>query len=274
MGCIWAKFRLNPRRFFAGTIFTAAIGYLFKAYTARLLGADALGIYALGMTATGLASEIAGVGLCQGASKFVAAYAATGEVRKLQALLWRGAGWLALLHVAIGTFLIIGRKVIATQLYRAPEIAQNMCYFVSLMFLGAFTSFFGQALVGYKNIARADHNNEFYSAADGSQAGYEFQAGDIIQTKATFDKNGRADSNRFFVVYSVMLRDKADHTIFNNDTSDTFAQLVNVQDRFIDRKIPLQSLGIDNAPAPQIRIEEANSFAKILPYQVGRFQPR
>ena len=35
--------------FFAGTMFTAAIGYLFKIYLARKLGAEALGLYALGM---------------------------------------------------------------------------------------------------------------------------------------------------------------------------------------------------------------------------------
>jgi hypothetical protein len=32
--------------FFAGTMFTAVAGYLFKVYLARVLGAEALGIYA------------------------------------------------------------------------------------------------------------------------------------------------------------------------------------------------------------------------------------
>ncbi len=36
--------------FFAGSLFTAGAGYLFKIYVARVLGADGLGIYALGMT--------------------------------------------------------------------------------------------------------------------------------------------------------------------------------------------------------------------------------
>jgi hypothetical protein len=34
---------------FAGTIFTAVVGYAFKIYLARFLGADALGLYALGI---------------------------------------------------------------------------------------------------------------------------------------------------------------------------------------------------------------------------------
>lgn len=156
-----SDFRLHVSRisrqssvFLAGTIFTAAAGYLFKVYVARLLGAEALGIYALGMTATGLASEVAGVGLCQSATKFVAAYVATDQVQKLRGFLWRGAGTLALLHATIGIVLILGRRFIATTLYRAPEIAPNMIFFVCLMLVGAFTSFFGQALAGYKNVAR------------------------------------------------------------------------------------------------------------------------
>ena len=49
--------------FFAGTIFTAAAGYLFKIYLARVLGAEALGIYALGMTIVGLLGIFNALGL-------------------------------------------------------------------------------------------------------------------------------------------------------------------------------------------------------------------
>jgi len=41
--------------FFLGTIFTSLVGYLFKIYLARVLGAEALGIYTLGMTVVGFA---------------------------------------------------------------------------------------------------------------------------------------------------------------------------------------------------------------------------
>jgi hypothetical protein len=40
--------------FFAGAMFTAAAGYLFKIYVARVLGAEALGVYALGLTIVGI----------------------------------------------------------------------------------------------------------------------------------------------------------------------------------------------------------------------------
>ena len=53
--------------FFAGTLFTAVAGYLFKIYLARVLGADALGMYALGMTMVGFFGLFNGLGLAQAA---------------------------------------------------------------------------------------------------------------------------------------------------------------------------------------------------------------
>ena len=58
--------------FFLGTLFTAAAGYLFKIYVARVLGAGALGIYALGMTLVGFFGLFSGLGLPQAVVRFVA----------------------------------------------------------------------------------------------------------------------------------------------------------------------------------------------------------
>jgi O-antigen/teichoic acid export membrane protein len=139
--------------FLAGTIFTVGFGYLFKVYVARMLGAEALGIYALGMTATGLASVIAAVGLPQSAQRFVAAYSAKNERGKLRGFIWRSLGVLVLSHALAGSFLIVFKGFIGERLYHAPGVAQNMSLFVSLMFLGAFTSFFGEVLAGFKEVA-------------------------------------------------------------------------------------------------------------------------
>ncbi len=103
---------------------------------------------------------------------------------------------------------------------------------------------------------------------------FSFQVGDVIKTRSTFDKHGKANSNRFFVIYSLTLRDPvADATIFDSNTDDTLSRLVAVQDRSLDVKIPLQSLGLPGKISPGLRLQEANSFAKILPYQVTIFLP-
>src|SRR5712675_89305 len=75
--------------FFAGTIFTAAAGYLFKVYLARVLGAEALGIYALGMTIVGLLGIFNALGLPYSAVRFVASYTATGRFDLLRGFLVR-----------------------------------------------------------------------------------------------------------------------------------------------------------------------------------------
>jgi hypothetical protein len=98
---------------------------------------------------------------------------------------------------------------------------------------------------------------------------FSVQASDVIQTRATFDEKGKANSNRFFVIYSLTLRDPSDATIFDNNTDETYSHLVAVQDRFLDLRIPLKSLGLKTSPA--VSLEEANSLAKILPYHVVNF---
>src|SRR6476660_1093088 len=78
--------------FFAVMMFTAAAGYLFKVYLARVLGAEPLGLYALGMTIIGFVGVFNGLGLPQSAVRFVAAYNATGRYDELRGFLVRAVG--------------------------------------------------------------------------------------------------------------------------------------------------------------------------------------
>jgi O-antigen/teichoic acid export membrane protein len=140
--------------FFAGTIFTAAAGYLFKIYLARVLGAEALGVYALGMTVVGLAGVVAAFGIPESAARFVASYSATAQMGKLRGFLWHSLTILAILNLLAGTGLILVRHWIATKLYHTPELARFMHFFIIIMFVGAFTAFFGQTLAAYRDVTR------------------------------------------------------------------------------------------------------------------------
>src|SRR5579883_2479641 len=91
--------------FFAGTMFTAAAGYLFKVYLARVLGAEALGLYALGMTIIGFVGVFNGLGLPQAAVRFVAAYGATGRYAELRGFMLRAVG--ALLGMLLTIVLVV-----------------------------------------------------------------------------------------------------------------------------------------------------------------------
>jgi O-antigen/teichoic acid export membrane protein len=138
--------------FFAGTIFTAVAGYLFKVYVARMLGASALGIYALGMTVTGLVGVFAAAGLPQSATRFVAAYSATGQTIKLRGFLYRAVLMLVGLQLLGGLIILAAKGPIATRVYHSPVLATYMWLFVVLMAVGTLTSFFSEVLAGYRDV--------------------------------------------------------------------------------------------------------------------------
>ena len=140
--------------FFAGTIFTAATGYLFKIYLARVLGAEALGIYALGMTIVGLLGIFNALGLPYSAVRFVAAYAATSRFDLLRGFLVRGIFLLLLFNVALGGAVLLVGPWIAVHVYHTPALSRYLGLFALIMFTGAITTFLGQVLTGYKDVAR------------------------------------------------------------------------------------------------------------------------
>src|ERR1700733_304202 len=140
--------------FFAGTVFSVGIGYVFKVYLARVLGARDLGVYALGMTLVGFLSIFNGMGLPQSAVRFVASYAAANKFRQLHALLWRGAGLLLAVNAVFAViFLGLGRWI-AVRFYHAPLLVHYLPWFALTMLTGAVTFFYGKVLAGYRDLTR------------------------------------------------------------------------------------------------------------------------
>ena len=140
--------------FFAGTIFTAATGYLFKIYLARVLGAEALGIYALGMTIVGLLGIFNALGLPYAAVRFVAAYSATARFDLLRAFLVRSLSLLLLFNLLLGGAVLLVGPWLAVHIYHTPALSRYLGLFALIMVFGALTGFLGQVLTGYKDVAR------------------------------------------------------------------------------------------------------------------------
>ena len=140
--------------FFAGTVFSVGIGYVFKVYLARVLGARDLGVYALGMTLVGFLSIFNGMGLPQSAVRFVASYAAANKFPQLHALLWRGAGLLLAVNAVFAViFLGVGRWI-AIRFYHAPLLVHYLPWFALTMLTGAVTFFYSKVLAGYRDLTR------------------------------------------------------------------------------------------------------------------------
>lgn len=137
---------------FAGTIFTAAFGYLFKIYLARALGAEALGIYALGMTIVSFLGILNVLGLPQSAVRFVALYRAAGKLSELGSLIWKGSVILLLANIVFAATLLEAGPWVATRFYHSPTLARYLPLFAAIMILGALNSFFGKVVAGYKEV--------------------------------------------------------------------------------------------------------------------------
>ncbi len=140
--------------FFAGTIFTAAAGYLFKIYLARVLGAEALGIYALGMTIVGLLGIFNALGLPSSAVRFVAGYSATGKFDLLRGFLVRSIALLLFFNLLLGGAMLLVGPWVAVHIYHTPALNRYLGLFALIMICGALTGFLGQVLTGYKDVAR------------------------------------------------------------------------------------------------------------------------
>jgi O-antigen/teichoic acid export membrane protein len=140
--------------YFAGTIFTAAAGYFFKVYLARVLGAEALGIYALGMTVAGFFGIFNALGLPQSAVRFVAKYAASQRWKDLAGFIQRSTAIMLGLNLLLAMLMIAVGPRIATRFYHAPALVRYLPLFALIMLLGALTFFLGQVLAGYKDVTR------------------------------------------------------------------------------------------------------------------------
>jgi len=149
---------------FAGTIFTALFGYVFKIYLARVLGAEALGIYALGMTIIGLLGILNGLGLPDSAVRFVALYAASKRFEALRALLWNGAWMLLAANLIFAAGLLKVGPWIATHFYHSPELVRYIPLFALIMVTGALNTFFSKVLAGYKEVGRRTMITRFVSS--------------------------------------------------------------------------------------------------------------
>jgi O-antigen/teichoic acid export membrane protein len=138
--------------FFAGTLFTAAFGYAFKVYLARVLGAADLGLYTLGITLIGFFGIFNTLGLPQSAVRFVAAYSAESKFDKLHALLWRGAGILLAANLVLSGVLLLLGRFIAVHFYHAPALVPYLPLFAIMMLFSVLSVFFGKVLSGYRDL--------------------------------------------------------------------------------------------------------------------------
>jgi hypothetical protein len=99
---------------------------------------------------------------------------------------------------------------------------------------------------------------------------YTFHVSDAVGDQSTFDEQGKANSHRYFVLYSVSLR-RGDSTVFSAGAGTRPDPLISVQGRFLEVRFPLKTLGM-NGPGATIEIADANiPIGQFVTYQVKGF---
>jgi O-antigen/teichoic acid export membrane protein len=138
----------------AGTLLTTAAAYFFKIYLARKLGAEALGLYALGMTIAGFLGVFNSLGLPSAAARFVSEYSATRRYDLLGSFLRHGLGLLSACNVLLGLAMLLVGPWIVTRFYHAASLTPTLWAFALIMLVGVLTTFLGQVMAGYQDVAR------------------------------------------------------------------------------------------------------------------------
>lgn len=139
---------------FAGTIFTAVVGYGFKIYIARSLGAESLGLYALGMTIISFMGMVNVLGLPESAVRFVASYSASKRFQELRSLLWNGSWTLLASNLIFVAILLRAGPWIVNRFYHAPRLTHYLPLFAAIMLTAGLNSFYGSILSGYREVGR------------------------------------------------------------------------------------------------------------------------
>lgn len=139
----------------AGTVFTVVVGYAFRIYLARELGARLLGWNALGM-AVYAACKLAGeTGLPAAALRFTGVYSTRGDGRELSVFFWRGLFWTVAGTASLCAAVVLSRNWIATRVFHDPGLRAYLPLYAALIPIGAGTTFLIQTLCGLKMVSRS-----------------------------------------------------------------------------------------------------------------------
>jgi len=149
---------------FGGTIFTILLGYAFKVYLARVLGAEALGIYALGITIVSFLGVFNVMGLPESAVRFVALYSASKRYEELRSLLWNGSWILMAANLIFAVVLLEAGPWIATRFYHSPQLARYLPLFAPIMITSVINTFLGSVLAGYREVGRRTMITKFVAS--------------------------------------------------------------------------------------------------------------
>nr|WP_321226768.1 flippase [uncultured Psychroserpens sp.] len=141
--------------YFAGTLFSVAIGFFFKIYISKELGADMLGVYALGMTVVTVLSVFLSLGLGNGLVRFVSKYLAQENYEQLHTYLRKTLVITLVMSVISASLFFLFPDFIAITLLKSPELSPYLSYFGILLIINAIITLCDQTIRGLQEVRKS-----------------------------------------------------------------------------------------------------------------------
>ena len=149
-----AKLSRQAALFFAGSLFSVGLGYLFRIWLGRVIGAEGLGIYALALRLVELCAVVAGLGLPVALARYVAVYQGMGRRDGIRGLLLAALGVSTLGALVLAMAVAGLRQPLAHSLFATPALATYLSLCALLIPLTTWGELFGQYLRGHQEVGR------------------------------------------------------------------------------------------------------------------------
>ena len=147
--------------YFLGTVISVIVGFFFKVYLSRVLGADALGIYSLGITTIGVLGIFLSFGYGNGLIRFISKYKATQNYNKLLSYLTNTSIINLCVVLPISILFYFFPEIIADNILKTPKLKEYIPLFGLMMFINSFLVLAEQTIRGLQEVKKSTIINTF-----------------------------------------------------------------------------------------------------------------
>ena len=147
--------------YFFGTVITVIVGFFFKVYLSRILGADALGIYSLGITTIGVLGIFLSFGYGNGLIRFVSKYKATQNYNNLISYVTNTSIINLCVVLPISFLFYFFPEIIADNVLKTSKLKDYIPLFGFMMFVNSFLILAEQTIRGLQEVKKSTIINTF-----------------------------------------------------------------------------------------------------------------
>lgn len=147
--------------YFIGTVIVVIVGFFFKIYLSRILGADALGIYSLGLTAISVLGIFLSLGYGNGLIRFISKYKATNSKEQLTNYVGNTFIINLCIVVPLSVCFYLFPNIIAVKILNTPSLEEYIPLFGLMMVINSILVLAEQTIRGLQEVKKSTIINTF-----------------------------------------------------------------------------------------------------------------